>query len=73
MYRSPAEEAAVARQLAALRDRYGDRIKPEQEPELIDHLIAFHRRAETVRAVPLALGDEPMLRLFPPAQGEEAE
>ena len=73
MYRSSAEEAAVARQLATLRDRYGDRIRPEQEQELIDHLIAFYRRAEAVRAVPLDLDDEPMLRLVPIAQGPEAE
>ncbi len=69
-YRSDEEGLAVERQLAAIVERYGERLDEAGREEVRLRLIAFRRRAEAIRRVPLSLEDEPAMRFA--AQGADA-
>lgn len=60
------EEDAIEQQLQAILRRYQGRIDEARINDLREHLVAFRRRAESVRQVPLSLTDEPALQFDPP-------
>jgi hypothetical protein len=67
-----AERQAVARQLAALTARYGDRLDDAGRAVLAERLLEYLRYAAAVRRVPLTGADEPATSFAPGRNREEA-
>lgn len=59
------EDDVVEQQLHTILERQQGRIDEAGIHDLREHLVAFRRRAESVRRVPLSLADEPALRFDP--------
>lgn len=59
------EDNAVEQQLHTILERRQGQIDEAGIHELREHLVAFRRRAQSVRGVSLSLTDEPALRFNP--------
>ncbi len=62
---SEEDRAAVEPQLQILKAKYGDKIGPEAEKEVIERLVDIKQRLEAIRKVALTADDEPLLHFAP--------